>query len=1010
MSSFATSDPITAGLITEAPSITLPRPPAVAPPYVFPLAATLAPVLGSGVIWLVTASPFALVFAFLGPLIAVASLADSTWQGRGLRRAEAKRFESDVAATYEQIGVEHAAERSRRTDAHPGSARVLRGPAVDIDRWTAEPHAPISLVIGHGVVRSTLAVVEGHAPAVGQDPTVVARLADLSQVARSLTDAPVVIDAALGIGIWGPRSLSRAVARALVVQLARSISPAHTIIRVGDPAEWSWLAAMPHRREEFGRDALPQPPRGQPGPVERVEFEFGSTAALASGVESGGVLIAVADTVEDLPRLCRIVMAVGHGHLARVSERRSGLADRLVRPEYAAVEDALAYGHRLAACARAEGLARGDGDLPDLVRLASLDGARSPGRDDGEGQESTGEAEQGLRCAIGRVASSPWWVDLVADGPHAVVGGTTGSGKSELLLSWVLAMATRYPPSRVNFLLVDFKGGASFLGLERLPHSVGLITDLDPRAAKRALDSLAAEMRFRERTLASAGVRSVDELIRDGFPAQLPRLVILVDEFAALSRDFPELHILFVDLASRGRSLGVHLVLCTQRPAEAVRDAILANCPLRISLRVNDRADSTALVGSTAAASLPRHPRGRAIARVSGEPARPVQVALASVDDIARIASLWPGDPPARRPWCAPLPSMIEHGRWERPPRGIDFARADLPDEQRQETAVYEPHYDGNLLVVGASRTGKTTAIAAIAAGASSCAVRLIPTDIEGAWDDISELASATSRREGDTGTGTGTGTTLLLLDDLDSLVAGFGHDYQAEFLEMLARVLRDGPRQGIHSVIAAQRVTSALTSSAALCDSRLLLRLPNRQDHVVAGGTADQHDPQMPPGRGFWRDHLVQVGFVPPHPATTSRATAMIDFPAGASTAIVSSRPRDIAARIVSTTAAADSASPIRIVDLAERVGTDSELIVTDSATHTIIVGDPDSWQSSWTLFGAVRRVMPVMFDGCGIGEFRALTRNRALPPPLATSPPGGASRNAWLLVPDGTLRRAAV
>src|SRR5690606_38751968 len=144
-----------------------------------------------------------------------------------------------------------------------------------------------------------------------------------------------------------------------------------------------------------------------------------------------------------------------------------------------------------------------------------------------------------------------------------------------------------------------------------LPHVVGIVTDLDEVAAARALRSLRAELRHRESLLAERGARSIEELA-DGVPA-LARLVIVVDEFAALTAGFPELHEVFADLAARGRSLGVHLVLCTQRPAGSVRDSVLANCTLRISLRVNNRADSIAVVGEPGAAALPRHPVGRAI-------------------------------------------------------------------------------------------------------------------------------------------------------------------------------------------------------------------------------------------------------------------------------------------------------------------------------------------------------------------------------------------------------------
>ncbi len=108
----------------------------------------------------------------------------------------------------------------------------------------------------------------------------------------------------------------------------------------------------------------------------------------------------------------------------------------------------------------------------------------------------------------GSDAHGPVWLDLVAQGPHALIAGTTGSGKSELLVAWVVALAALNPPSRLSFLLVDFKGGAAFAPLADLPHVVGILSDLDGRLAARAVESLRAELRRRERLLADRAARS----------------------------------------------------------------------------------------------------------------------------------------------------------------------------------------------------------------------------------------------------------------------------------------------------------------------------------------------------------------------------------------------------------------------------------------------------------------------------------------------------------------------
>ena len=197
-------------------------------------------------------------------------------------------------------------------------------------------------------------------------------------------------------------------------------------------------------------------------------------------------MIAVAGNAADLPRDCRIVLdttvpasIVRHPEPARLGP---------LTPEAVTEEQARSFAAVLRRCAQAEGLHGAGSSLPELVRLASL-------------PQRPGQRRSSLTCSVAVDHTGVCTIDLVGDGPHAVIGGTTGSGKSELLISWVLAMAANYGPDVVNFLLVDFKGGSSFAPLARLPHCVGVITDLDELSAARALDSLRAELRLRERVL-----------------------------------------------------------------------------------------------------------------------------------------------------------------------------------------------------------------------------------------------------------------------------------------------------------------------------------------------------------------------------------------------------------------------------------------------------------------------------------------------------------------------------
>lgn len=216
-------------------------------------------------------------------------------------------------------------------------------------------------------------------------------------------------------------------------------------------------------------------------------------------------------------------------------------------------------------------------------------------------------------------------LDLVADGPHTLVAGTTGAGKSELLQALVLSLALRHPPSELALVLIDFKGGAGLGVCRDLPHVVGEVTDLDPVEAGRALDGLRAELHRRERLLAQHGVADLEQL-RCRAPAP-PRLVVVVDELRALAEDLPDFVPRLVRVAAQGRSLGIHLVLATQRPAGVVDAQLRANVAIRVCLRVADAADSADVVDAPDAAAIGPDRPGRAVLRCGPGPLRTVQTA-----------------------------------------------------------------------------------------------------------------------------------------------------------------------------------------------------------------------------------------------------------------------------------------------------------------------------------------------------------------------------------------------
>lgn len=186
--------------------------------------------------------------------------------------------------------------------------------------------------------------------------------------------------------------------------------------------------------------------------------------------------------------------------------------------------------------------------------------------------------------------------DEKAHGPHGLVAGTTGSGKSELLMTYILAMATIYSPYEVAFLIIDFKGGGMGNQFKDLPHTLGVITDIDGKEINRSLISIKAELDRRKRLFAEIDVDHIDKYIRayqkGKASTPLPHLIIIVDEFAELKAQYGDFMAELNSAARVGRSLGVHLILATQKPQGQVDPQIDSNSKFRLCLKVQTPEDS----------------------------------------------------------------------------------------------------------------------------------------------------------------------------------------------------------------------------------------------------------------------------------------------------------------------------------------------------------------------------------------------------------------------------------
>ena len=358
-------------------------------------------------------------------------------------------------------------------------------------------------------------------------------------------------------------------------------------------------------------------------------------------------------------------------------------------------------------------------------------------------------------------------------GPHGLVAGTTGSGKSELLQSYVLSMATLFHPHEVGFVIIDFKGGGMANQFRDLPHLMGSITNIDGREINRSLKSIKAELQKRQRLFADADVNHIDKYIQKYKAGEvkeaLPHLIIIVDEFAELKAEQPEFMKELISAARIGRSLGVHLILATQKPAGQVNEQIWSNSRFKLCLKVQGPEDSNEVLKSPLAAEI-KEP-GRAYLQVgnnevfelfqsaySGAPehsdetdvkeytifemsesGRRIPVyqqkkqkkeegkIVTQLDALVKYVSAYCQDKHIEKLPNICLPSLSHNIPFPEEQRGVEASRHicvdigiyDDPDNQFQGTFSVD-FTTQNTIIIGSAQTGKTNVLQAMIRGLSS--------------------------------------------------------------------------------------------------------------------------------------------------------------------------------------------------------------------------------------------------------------------------------------------------
>ena len=767
------------------------------PAMLLPLTAVVA-MLGMGVLaWssgsTVMRSPTSLIFPAMMLVSAIGMLVQSAGR-RGAAELDdhRRRYLVHLGALADQLVQAAALQRDSLTWVHPAPAALwtlIGGPRM----WERGPNDSDFAHVRLGVGAQRLCrpiTTPATPPAHRLDPVSVAALRRFVHAHATLEAVPVAL-ALRGVPaltVAGEPESARDLLRAVVCQLAVLHSAGDVqVVAVAAGvrrARWDWLKWLPHNDHPLSGSMVYET-------VGQAETALGEVLANRGPFDPAAApvqphVVVIVDGADSTGGLLGghgvagvTVMAVGEGTRASAGMRLridgdrlavvTGTGDQAVASvDRLALPDARLCARRLARYRRS-----GAGPASDPLRQwcaeLGLDGPEAAT------VWSRREAGDRLRVPIGTTAHGTL-VELdikeAAEGglgPHGLCVGATGSGKSELLRTVVLGMIARHPPEDLNLVLIDFKGGATFLGLDGLHHVSAVITNLSDEAhlVARMKDALGGEIHRRQQLLrragnvASAGAYQRLKCADDTLPA-LPSLFVVIDEFAELLHHHPDFVELFVTIGRLGRSLGMHLLLASQRLDEGRLRGLDSHLSYRICLKTLTGAESRAVIGVADAAELSGAP-GAALLRTSagtltrfqtayvgapdpivrhnrGNPAPPAVHAFTSMPTAVAALSAHPTPQPAlvdtvierfrgrgaraHTIWLPPLESSPELAELSHIPAGeltAPIGLIDLPFEQRRTPLVVDVGgAAGNVAVIGAPQTGKSATVRTIVTALAS--------------------------------------------------------------------------------------------------------------------------------------------------------------------------------------------------------------------------------------------------------------------------------------------------
>lgn len=319
--------------------------------------------------------------------------------------------------------------------------------------------------------------------------------------------------------------------------------------------------------------------------------------------------ILLAERYEELPNSCVDIIENNSTFCGIMNTEMGDEAHKTVTFDSVSLEDADQFARTISSIEVRE--TESGGEIPDSLSFLDMYQVKTIPQLNIPDRWLKSRTFENLRVPIGKKAGGAVWsldIHEKYHGPHGLVAGTTGSGKSETLQTYILSLAVNFSPNDVAFFLIDFKGGGMANLFEKLPHTVGSISNLSGNQIHRAMISIKSENMRRQRVFGEYGVNHIDQytrLLKDGEATlPIPHLFIIIDEFAELKRNEPDFMRELISVAQVGRSLGVHLILATQKPGGTVDDNIWSNTRFRLCLRVQDRQDSNDVLHKPDAAYL----------------------------------------------------------------------------------------------------------------------------------------------------------------------------------------------------------------------------------------------------------------------------------------------------------------------------------------------------------------------------------------------------------------------